>query len=286
MRDEVLGYAPPKGAAQTAEKYWRKERLYDVTYTFDKNGLRVVPQFDSKPEDTGILFFGGSFTLGEGVNDSQAMPYLVGELSHYQAYNFGFHGYGPHQMLAALEFGLVKKIVPLDKAVVIVQTKPSYILRSAGLASWDTHGPNYVVGPDGKLKYMGHFDDHPNRLFEFIRTSYVYKAFIENRLRYSRQHLNSFIEIISASKKLAEKEFKSAEFHVLLWPDNDVNLYQTVLDELRKKNIHVHLITDILENYQKDQTYYEISHDGHPNALAHKKIAEYVVDEILNKKAK
>jgi len=92
--------------------------------------------------------------------------------------------------------------------------------------------------------------------------------------------------MINVSKEMAQKEFKSAEFHVLLWPDNDANLYQTVLGELRKKNIHVHLITDILENYQKVQTHYEISHDGHPNALARRKIAEYVIDEILNNKTK
>jgi hypothetical protein len=55
--------------------------------------------------------FGCSFTFREGVEDREAMPYLVGELSKYIVYNFGFHGYGAHQMLSALEYGIVDRIV-------------------------------------------------------------------------------------------------------------------------------------------------------------------------------
>jgi hypothetical protein len=73
--------------------------IYDVTYTIDADGLRIAAGLDENPHDNRcMLFFGCSFTFGEGVDDHEAMPYVAGTLANLRAYNFGFPGYGPHQM--------------------------------------------------------------------------------------------------------------------------------------------------------------------------------------------
>jgi len=51
---------------------------------------------------------------------------------------------------------------------------------------------------------------------------------------------------------------------------------------MRSKGIQVHQISDLLTG---DKSLYEINkHDKHFNPMAHERIADYVVDHILNEK--
>ena len=113
-----------KNSQVTSKKMIKDGQVfYDVTYTINKYGLRVSPH-DLKENITNtynfknILFFGGSFTFGEGVNDDENLPWKIEKKSNYKlkSYNFGFHGYGSHQMLRTLELGLIDNIVDLNKS--------------------------------------------------------------------------------------------------------------------------------------------------------------------------
>ena len=158
--DELLGYGPAKANIATSEKYHSDNQIYSVRYTINDDGLRISPPV-VEPELGCVLFFGGSVTFGEGVEDEQSMPYQVGDLTdnHYRIYNFAFHGYGPHQMLAALEQGRVGKIADCRPTHVIYQAIIPHVERAAGLATWDKHGPRYARTPAGGVMLTGHFDD-------------------------------------------------------------------------------------------------------------------------------
>lgn len=130
--DETLGYAPQKGLAVSSRRYHGNELVYAVTYTIDINGLRISPTFPSAECTGSVLFFGCSLTFGEGLNDHEAMPFLVGTLSQRKVYNFAFHGYGPHQMLSAIEHGVVDKTVDGDPQYAIYQTGLFHVARAAG----------------------------------------------------------------------------------------------------------------------------------------------------------
>lgn len=56
-------------------------------------------------------------------------------LSAFVAIAFGFHGYGPHQMLSALESGLARSIADCDTRHVIYLALVEHVQRSAGLPS-------------------------------------------------------------------------------------------------------------------------------------------------------
>ena len=148
VADDLLGYGPAKPNVATAVKYHDDKPIYRVEYTIGADGLRVSPPAVA-PELGCALFFGGSVTFGEGVADDQSMPYQLGALTghRYRVYNFGFHGYGPHQMLAALEGGRVAEIARCRPSHVIYQAIIPHVERAAGLATWDKHGPRYVLAP-------------------------------------------------------------------------------------------------------------------------------------------
>jgi len=298
--DEILGYAPIKTKTVSSIKYKGDELLYQVRYTIGNNGLRISPPSESVNSDQCILFFGDSFTFGEGVEDYEAMPYLVGKLSKVKTHNFGFHGYGPHQMLSALEHGVVDRIVDCKPTVAIYQALVEHIARSAGLSTWDKHGPKYSLS-NGTLKYDGHFDDHSSmdrgdiisrvrvRAQAQIDKSFFYRKYFTNS-RYSihDRDVELFIEIINASRNKFMNSYPGSAFHVILWDassDSPNHRYSKMVQEgLQKKGISLHIISNILPNLSERRSAYQISpYDQHPNALAHTYIAQYVAKTILGR---
>ncbi len=289
--DDMLGYAPVKGKTVTSIKYKGKEKLYGVTYTIGDNGQRISPSSDIIGCNQSVVFFGDSFTFGEGVEDNEAMPYVVSKLSNYKVYNFGFHGYGPHQMLSALEHGLVDRIVDCKPSVAIYQALAIHAARSAGLSPWDSHGPKYTLLPNGILKYDGRFDEANStiaaRLEGQIQKSFIIKKYY-NIWRYkvdNDANVSLFLEIVDTSRKIFTNKYPGSSFHVIFWDNHDElvkNEYcNVIINGLRKKGIDLDLISNILPDYSAKPSTYEIPQDGHPNALAHRRIAQYVMDKIL-----
>jgi hypothetical protein len=123
LRHEILGYAPLPNTRPHHIKYYKDELIFDVVYTIDANGLRKSPPYEPGKDPGSILFFGDSFTFGEGVKDEETLPYLTGVKArgNYHIYNFGFRGYGTHQMLSAIEHGMVENLVKEPPKFVIYQ---------------------------------------------------------------------------------------------------------------------------------------------------------------------
>ncbi len=157
--DPVLGFAPPANAAVGSTVRFDGVLIYDVVYTTDANGLRVPPPAEHATEC--ILFFGCSFMFGEGSNDEDTIPYRVGVESQgrYQVRNFAFSGYGPHQMLAAIESGRVEQAADCDPRYAVYLAIPDHALRAAGKRVFDTHGPRYMLTEQGDVTRVGTFAD-------------------------------------------------------------------------------------------------------------------------------
>ena len=133
------------------ELVFENKLLYQVKYTIDDHGLRIAsPSVNTeKRQSNCLLFFGDSFTFGEGVKDDETMPYRVSEKTkrRYHAYNFAFLGYGPHQMLAQLQEGLVDAAIECKPAVAIYQALPDHVSRAAGLGSVEPNSARNMFPP-------------------------------------------------------------------------------------------------------------------------------------------
>ena len=134
IKEDVLGFVPIKGIQAHSSRFERGVKLYDVAYTIDSKGLRVAPPVKHGGLAGCILFFGDSFTFGEGLQDQETLPYQVGIQSggQYRTFNFGFHGYGPPQMLAAIEKDFVRHIVDCHPDYAIYQALPGHAARVVG----------------------------------------------------------------------------------------------------------------------------------------------------------
>jgi hypothetical protein len=288
---QVLGYAPVPGRQFESIEYHGNELIYDVRYTINERGLRVSPPARQPSPCGSVLFFGGSLTFGEGVEDDQTMPYLSGIMTgeNYSIYNLGFSGYGPHQMLAALENGIVDQMVREPVSYVIYQAIPDHVARAAGRAIWDTHGPKYVLNRDGKLVYEGPFDGWQPSILRWLNKQlkksalYRWLGTLRREEPARDQDIALFTAIVAAARDAVVRKHPRAEFHAVLWSFPGENTSSAMRNGLRLANVKVHSVNKILADFPKNPAAYEISpFDTHPNPRAYEGIAAYVSTRILH----
>jgi len=293
VEDEVLGTVPAKNFQAHATKKVGNHVYYDVTYSIGADGLRVAPSWQTADLAGTVLFFGDSFMYGEGLQDTETLPYQVGAQSggRYRTLNFGFHGYGPNQMLAELEHGIVQRIATTNPQYAIDVAIPAQVWRVAGKVPYGQHSPRYVLEPDGSVVRAGDFEGQhsADRASSFLvrqgHKSAIYRRFVGPYPRISGDDLALYFAVILRSKNLLENEYPGLHFHVILWsemPQLGQPVYEELLAGFTRLGIQVHLASDILPDYKKDPTRYYLNPvDRHPNALANRIMAQYVLSKIL-----
>ena len=256
--------------------------IYDVTYTIDDNGLRRGPDIDSAEC---VLFFGGSYAFGEGVDDNQTIPWLAGKELNIRTVNYGFHGYGPHQMLANIQQGRVGRTSDCKPIAAIYVLIDDHIFRSAGKASWDTDGPEFIINAAGRAEQTGTFSDDQGQWSAFSQKadskfakSIAYQHFVTNRRKFEESDIELLISIVVTAKEALQINNPQLQFMVLHW-DYSVGEHTEVIQQaLQAENIAIyplsHRITDLHSNPKK----YRLPVDGHPNPDAQSAAADYVAD--------
>jgi len=298
MPDNLLGWAPKRGVAARQKRSFEGEVLYDVTYTIQPNGLRTSSPSEHRSDlsQECILFFGGSFMFGQGLEDSETLPFLINVASenHYSTYNFGVMGYGAHQMLSALQHDTVKNIVGCDPSRithVFYQGIPDHVRRSAGRPWWSRRGPRYIMTDDDSVELVGRFEDivGDESWWELIRTqigrSRIYNAIYNSKYlsNYASSSIELYVGIVQQARELVRSSYPKSEFHVLWWDSDDIE-NSMIIGGLKQRGIDVRLMSEILPHYQPgdlNTIYHLHERDNHPNALANELIARYLLREVL-----
>lgn len=302
VADEVFGYKPSSGRTLSHRTSTQEGLLYQVNYTIDADGLRITAPTgaDISSHESCLVFFGDSFTFGEGMPDERTMPYQVWKKlgGRLRTVNFGFLGYGPHQMLAALQHGYLESRGHCRPRHVVYQAIPTHVSRAAGLEAWDFHGPRYVLNADGGVRQDGHFDDLPHTaLLDRLRTlhrqfpdqvkttleqSALYRLLLRSHRPVDAQDVALFGGIVGEARQLIETTYPGAQFHVLFWDyDDDRQVVEQVRHELDNRGVQVSAISGILPDFPAARARYEISlYDRHPNAVAHDLLADFVAYQL------
>lgn len=285
LMDPDFGYVLNPSAQWRAWKAYDDVKVYDVTYTIGQNGLRVSPPCTGACERS-LLFFGGSFMYGEGVNDHETLPYQVGLKSQgqYEVYNFGVHGHGPQFMLALVESGKLRSMVEEPPNFAIYQALyPEHVYRVAGLRNWVRAGPKYMLDADGNALQSGSFaDDGVNlpywqQIKPQVRKSALGRIILDYTRSIDSTDDDLFVAVVRKTDQLLKELNPDIEFHILIWGDPPVE----VVSKLEDANITVHRSEDILRANNITDSAARISQDRHPTALAHALFADYFVNRLL-----
>jgi len=290
--DDALGYAPRRNVRVTAKKYYGDTLIYDVVYSIDGWGLRIEPPANLAGQHRCVVFFGDSHTFGEGLNDDQTLPYLVGLKTdgHYAIRNFAFSGYGPHQMLANLQSPLFDERLGCEPAHFFYLAIPEHIARVAGLDSWDLHGPRFTVDAKGEAVRAGNFDD-PARIFGLKQPYWVqlaldkfftWQRFFGRARDPNSTDLQLFLAVVRSSVHLAQRRYPNSDFYVLLWDGRIDERLAVIEKELRSAGISVRRVSEAIPDLTPHWTHYILSvQDPHPNVLQNELIANYLVHDVL-----
>lgn len=297
IKHDALGYRPNPAQKTRMKKFTDEEVIYDIAYTVQENGLRLSPPHLESEGSPCVLFFGGSHTFGEGVSDEEALPYRFGIETggQYEVHNFGFSGYGTHQMLAALETGLVDSIIDCNPKHVVYQGGYFHVPRAAGLSSWDKEGPYFEVVSADSVEYRGGFDEQeePDDVFSVLIDWTGLDSLISGLHRPpDGRDYDRVVGILENSRRYVEENYPDAEFHVLFMDDKrrgPIPFYAfawsrpSLPETLGERGFHVLHLNEALPDFEERPEQYRIhAEEGHPNAMAQALIARYLAAELTH----
>jgi len=288
-RDDVLGYAPLPSHHWIRRKLIRDRLVFSAGITTDRDGLRIMPPAENATGS--ILLFGGSFTFGGAVNDGETLGWQMGRLTRgrLRVHTFAFDGYGPHQMLAAIEAGRVDSVVRLRPRFAMYQLITGHPLRAAGRAFWDLHGPRYVLKRDGSVVRRGNFDDGfwswqhlSGPLIPLLKNTQLGTRWLGWNRRASREELELTAAILARSRDLLRARWPGLELHIVFWPWKEP-MTTKVRTAVEGRGFKLIPMTDLLPPSRSFSKEYQVQGDGHPNANCNREMAISLVKRFLHR---
>lgn len=284
---DLFGYAPTPNLQVAARRIVDGEIAYEFSYRYDEHRQRIAPPLEAQPAAGAVVCMGCSFTLGEGVANELTYPYRIGELSgrRYEVRNFGFHGYGPHQALAALQAGWVDEVCDSAPKLVLYLAIPDHKARSAGYKWWDPHGPWYHL-ENGELLRAGRFDDRPEPPFwskvwlkQTARKSILAQRYVHEPSGDGPLDTALYEAIVLRIRQEVLERFPGAAFHVLAWEGSP--RWWESMTRLGEAGVPVHRIDAMVPGLAPGARIPTIPNDPHPTPEVYEAIAEFVVATLL-----
>ncbi len=283
--DELLGYKPTPNAIVNSVLTEGEQVLYDVTYSIDEYSRRITPVHvaDSKPEFA--LFGGDSFTIGEGVEAHETLPFYFATMnSHYQPYNYGSHGYGPQQLLAKLESGTLQQEIEQKTGILIyIYLEEDHEARAIGTMEvnneWGANMPYYTFNAQRTLSRRGNFTTgrpFKSQLYRMLGKSQLLKYFDFNLpLSIQEKHYAFTAAILTRARDLFEQQFQSDHFYVIFYPKRHAQ--KRIFPYLEEANIRYFDYSELFDPSDAD---YHLNRDRHPSPKAYRTIASHLAQDL------
>lgn len=279
--DTDLGYQPVPGAVVHSRKVCGTAPLYDVNYTINNLGWRKT---NGTPEGESIFIFGGSFAFGEGLNDEESLPSVISRELGYRSnvVNFGFHGWGPHQMLRILETKREVDCVSKTVKHVVYVAITDHVRRCTGGTAWDPDGPRYVLDAGGRVKFDGQFNSASATLLTLVlRRSWVGQFALSRitNLPVSTDHDYETYRGIVAQASRIVKERYNAPFTVIIWCGRGSHR-QRLIQILEDNEIDIVDANTLISGHEPEELVIAPGRDTHPNRQSHELIVPRLISHL------
>ncbi len=257
--------------------------IFDVVYSADEYGRRITPLKNRIQRNKFVLFFGGSFTYGQGVEDNQTLPFGVGNKApQYTSYNYGFHGLGPFDILAKIENINFHKEVKEKNGILIYTYIDGHIHRTVGsmvVMGWMSDGVYYQHNHKGLVRCGSFETGRPilTAIYKTLNKSEILKVLkINFPITFKDRHIILVAETIAKMQKEFKKKYPYSSFYVLIYPGSRHG--NKLMEYLDEQNI-------LYLNYTKlfnasEPRYYLAEEDLHPSPLAYQTISEKIIEDL------
>ncbi len=229
---------------------------YDAVYHIDSLGYRHVP--NAPPLDTPqILFLGGSFTFGQGVEDSEPFPAVLQRAwPNIRVVNAGVNGWGTAQAFLKLnnEFARNNQIVMVVYGFITHHMKRNYLRKQwlDQLTSLSNRrNPFFELSNNNRLIFQGLADPERDGLPNSLELS-------------EREALMTEKFIMLMAKRCAERRIP---FVVVILPDGTQNYGASIV----KRGAGNQSVIDLRPLLDHNKIHY--TYDIHLHPEGHREVA-------------
>jgi hypothetical protein len=272
LADDV-GYIPKANKRATERELVGDRAIYDVAYTTGPDHFRVVPDAADKSEAC-VLLFGDSFTFGIGVNDDETFAAQIVKRSagRVTVKNLAVGGWGPHQFLAGLQSGRFQRAVTCRPTDAIYLMIPTHIYRSIGADNnWDTHGPRYRLGPDGRPVRAGRLGDPGD---------FSLRRLVGLNAMSEGEAADLTVALLLEAASDLRYLYPGIRVHLISWHNGGApeGLIRAMEHKLAAAGLMPLPLEAIIPLYRFQEGEYTVDPlDTHPNVSAHRRIADFII---------
>jgi hypothetical protein len=234
------------------------------------------------------LFFGGSFTFGEGVAAGETLPCAFQALSagEFRAYNYGKSAFGPGQLYWILKTGEFMDSGIQPEGIAVYSFISDHVPRTVGELSKITSGGLYMDYPYFKLDEVDgsldpfYLSDNPEMkswlggirtLRALYPTARYFLSHLELPLLSREEAIQVTAEVIIEASRMYAARY-DGDFFVVIWPRDrlDPESQAAFIALLQEAGITV-LDVPPLPGGQSAQLHEK---DPHPSAAEYRWVAE------------
>lgn len=265
------------------------ETVYDVQYTTDSFGRRLIPNGPDQSYKKHLLFLGCSLTFGEGVQDNQTFPAIISKLTRdHHVYNMGMPGSSPAEILKRIQEGYAWAGVKENRGAAIYTFMDDHVNRVFGpmsvRATWGSHLPFIYENSAGHFTVKGSFlSEEPfltmiyQWLWQLPSTQFFH---INLPFRLEQTKFTTFARMVRQIKDAYLEQFPGQKFYVAFFPNGNSQLASALIPEFERMGIHYldYSQFDIAQYTAKDIT---IPWDRHPSAETHRIWGEILARDLI-----
>jgi hypothetical protein len=150
-----------------------------------------------------------------------------------------------------------------------------------------------VLDSDGTVHQEGYFENRKplaervgnKRMDGLLKKSAMYRALSMGDYRITDNDIRLYLAVVRRAQEALTAQYPGLRFGVILWPNQQApqqrETYEKLREGFRKMGLPLDLVEDILPGYNNDRTPYILGpSDHHPNALANRLLAQYVLGHI------
>lgn len=251
FEDDLGKRAPPPGPYHVVSRLRSTgDTVYDITYTIGEDGFRETDNV--APRAHAVVFFGGSYTYGEGVGDGETYPAQFSKALNHRSrvINAGFSGFGPHQMLRLLETGKVDAATKGPVVAAYYLMIDNHMNRAAGLHWWNLNSPRYILDTLGNIQLDGlHRDNRTASLLAELEIQGGLAGRIGRALAEILVPSDARVDVTAAimgkSAALIRQKY-GAELYCLFWGTHWSKEFALLADKLEERGIKVLRVADFV----------------------------------------
>lgn len=264
---------------------YSKKLKYTAHYTTDDTGMRQ----NLPGKNKNLIFIGCSYTFGQGLNDEETFPYLVGKKTGYRSFNKGVPGISPLIILDTIRKskGEYFKNIPNDETTVVLTLIPEQFPRVFHTISFlrpiDSISDYPLLAVENDQLIIKNREDDLSEQMLFYLSRLKFPLVLNFDLPvYGEKEYRLFVRIIREIEAELKSQFPQVKnFAVALYPAGTArllykNLRKTLLEE---KNLTVFDYSLIHSPTLLGDSFL-LKYDGHPSYLASELYSDLLIHDL------